>query len=114
MAQGLGAVERALYPIAASNENMLAVAKTHPWFPGQTFPATGRPRVICFPYAGGSCLSFTRLRATAGDLDLLTAELPGHIARPGERLHTEFHALADEVTAAIGDALDGPFVLFGY
>lgn len=72
-------------------------------------------KMFCFPYAGGTALVFKKW----GDylpsaVQVIPVELPGRGPRLQEPPFVGMPALIDELSEAIGQLLDKPFVFFGH
>lgn len=75
---------------------------------------TGRPRLICFPHAGGSATGFHPLSAAMRDrVEVLALQYPGRQDRWQETPFDELLGLATEL-AAVVSAVRGPFAFFGH
>lgn len=81
------------------------VRRFHPASPGA-------PRLICFPYAGGSASYFFPVSAALRpDVEVLTVQYPGRQDRRTEPVVTDLEALADQLAAVLPA---GPAVFFGH
>ncbi|WUI01398.1 alpha/beta fold hydrolase [Spirillospora sp. NBC_00431] len=81
-------------------------------------PLEDRPRLICFPHAGGSANYFTPLATElGGSVEVLGVQYPGRQDRHTERLIDNLLDLADMIDAALrrmGDSSDRRPALFGH
>lgn len=87
---------------------------TSPWF---TIPPNERAkiRLFCFPYAGGSNLTFrTWGRALGPSIAVCPAHLPGRERRLTEKPYTFAQSLVEAAAEAIIPHLDFPFAFFGH
>lgn len=73
-----------------------------------------RPRVFCFPAAGGNTAPFYRWRRLLAErVQVVPVELPGHRNRLDEPLHRGVEPLVDELVPAILAEAQVPFALLG-
>ena len=85
-----------------------------PWFP-YAEPAPKRPRLFCFPYAGGGALSYRSwIEPLAQAVAVCPARLPGRETRLKEQPLTSMASLVEALHAAIMPYLDRPFAFFGH
>jgi len=76
---------------------------------------TASVRLFCFPYAGGSALTFRNWKdCFAAFVDVWPIQLPGRGLRLQEPMYTSMDLLVDAIEAAISDYLDKPFAFFGH
>jgi pyochelin biosynthesis protein PchC len=81
------------------------VRRFHPASPGS-------PRLVCFPYAGGSASYFFPVSAALRpDVEVLSVQYPGRQDRRLEPVVTDLHELADQVADVLPP---GPAVFFGH
>lgn len=74
-----------------------------------------RPRLLVFPFAGGSCLALRPfLSGLASQVDIWGAEYPGRGFRSNEPPVAQVDALVEEFVDAISRADDSPTLLLGY
>jgi medium-chain acyl-[acyl-carrier-protein] hydrolase len=75
-----------------------------------------RPRLYCFPYAGGSASVFASwARALSPQIVVIGVEMPGHGARFEELPLEKVEDMAAEAAAAIAAAgNEGPFAFYGH
>jgi len=77
-----------------------------------------RPVLFCFPYAGGSAVTFHRwVPGLANVAEAVAMSLPGRDARAAEAPITDYEALVDLLTHQIAEQLGEsgrPFALFGH
>lgn len=74
-----------------------------------------RPRLLVFPFAGGSCLALRPfLYGLKSPVDIWGAEYPGRGFRSNEWPVDRLDALVDEFADAIGCAAESPTLLLGY
>ncbi len=84
------------------------------WFPGAE-RSVAKPRLFCFPYAGGGALSYRGWEAPlAAAVSVCPARLPGRETRLREAAVTSMAAVVDALEAAIQPYLDHPFAFFGH
>lgn len=78
-------------------------------------PATGRVRLVCFHYAGGTASMFRdwheRLPA---DVSVVAVQLPGRDTRLDEDPHTRMGPLVAELVDVLSPVLDVPFAFYGH
>ncbi|MFI5916058.1 thioesterase II family protein [Dactylosporangium sp. NPDC051541] len=75
----------------------------------------GRPRLVCFPHAGGAAsYYFAYSRALAPEVDVLAVQYPGRQERRLEPLLDNVAALADAIAAALPRPDGVPFAFFGH
>jgi surfactin synthase thioesterase subunit len=73
------------------------------------------PRLICFPYAGGSAGYFLPVsRALAPALDVLAVQYPGRQDRRLERQVDNLPELADRIAPALAGWTGGRYAFFGH
>ncbi|MGW2182454.1 thioesterase II family protein [Streptomyces sp. NPDC001732] len=78
-------------------------------------PGTRRPRLLCFPFAGGGATAFRTWPALLEDVaDVHAVRLPGREERHGEPPVTDLDALAREVADAVSDWCLPPYALYGH
>jgi pyochelin biosynthetic protein PchC len=78
-------------------------------------PSPGRPRLICFPHAGGAASFFDPFaKALEGVLDVVALQYPARQERLPERCIDSIDDLRDAIVAELDGWLDGPFALFGH
>jgi medium-chain acyl-[acyl-carrier-protein] hydrolase len=76
---------------------------------------SGRIRLICFPYAGGSPYLFQSwLGLLAGHIELAVIQLPGHAARIKEAPYHRWDTLVSDCRAALGPLLAEPHAFYGH
>ncbi|WP_320784007.1 thioesterase II family protein [Streptomyces sp. CRN 30] len=86
-----------------------------PWIRRLVSTPAGRPRLVCFPHAGGSAGYFRPLAvALSPHLETVAVQYPGRQERRGEAPLESVGRLADEAFAALAPALSGPFAFFGH
>jgi pyochelin biosynthesis protein PchC len=74
-----------------------------------------RPRLICFPYAGGAANYFFRLSAALQpDVELLGVQYPGRQDRLDEPLVDDIAVLADRIAEALPDPAGRPTAFLGH
>ncbi|MEU4654777.1 alpha/beta fold hydrolase [Streptomyces sp. NPDC023723] len=78
-------------------------------------PADGRPRLVCFPHAGGSASYFRPLAiALSPRVETVAVQYPGRQERRAEAPLESVERLADEAFDALRGQPPGPFALFGH
>ena len=70
-------------------------------------------RLICFPYAAGSSLTYRPWQKAIPDVQVVALDYPGHLLRPRERLIRTMLKLVDHLAAELEPLADSPFVLCG-
>src|SRR5262249_5081475 len=84
------------------------------WFPGVR-QSSAKPRLFCFPYAGGGSVIYRPwIASLATAAAVCPARLPGRETRLREEPIATMHALIDALTAVIEPYLDRPFAFFGH
>ncbi|GAA1853544.1 thioesterase II family protein [Myceligenerans crystallogenes] len=82
------------------------------WFRRFTPEAQGRPRLICFPHAGGAASAYSTLaRALGPHVEVLSVQYPGRQDRRNEPLVPDVAELA---TSIAGVLPEGPYAFFGH
>ncbi|MFC5498097.1 thioesterase II family protein [Caenimonas terrae] len=77
---------------------------------------TASLRVIAFPFAGGSSLSYAKIaRALPAGVSMVTLDPPGHGRRMAQPLLTRVEAMALDLVPNIREETGGsPYILFGH
>lgn len=87
----------------------------NPWLVVAKPLPQARMRLFCLPYAGGGTAVYNRWHRYLPDtIELVSLRLPGRENRLMERPFTNLNDLLPELGAALADALDKPFALFGH
>lgn len=74
-----------------------------------------RSRLVCLAHAGGAASYFFPVsRTLSPDIEVLAVQYPGRQDRRTEPFVETIDALADQVTAVLGDSTDRPIALFGH
>lgn len=82
------------------------------WFRRFGPEAKGRPRLVCFPHAGGAASAFSTLaRALAPHADVLSVQYPGRQDRRSEPFAADIEALATQVAERLPQE---PCAFFGH
>lgn len=86
------------------------------WFPALAAPVPGRPRLICFSYAGGGPSVYHAWARHLGEhVQVVPVLLPGRGTRLRESPYTAMRPLVDDVATAIVEcALAADYALFGH
>ncbi len=85
------------------------------WFAAPAAHAPGRPRLFCFPFAGGGAAFFRGWNAALGpSIELVPALLPGREGRFREAPVDSFDELVERLHAALPPHGEAPFALFGH
>ncbi|MEV6588451.1 thioesterase II family protein [Streptomyces acidicola] len=88
------------------------------WFRRYHRPAAGgpdRPRLICFPHAGGAAGSYAGLaRRLAPHLAVYAVQYPGRHDRRHETPETRLTTLAGRVAQRLMESTTGPYAFFGH
>ena len=88
---------------------------TNRWLVKAAPAKEARLRLFCFPYAGGSAVTFRRWHeALPPDVEVIAVQLPGRGARRAEAPFTNMRPLVEAVAAVVAPHLDRPFALFGH
>lgn len=76
---------------------------------------TQRPRLLCFPFAGGGARAFRTWPDLLAEVaEVHAVRLPGREERHREPLATDIDALAREVADAVSDWCLPPYALYGH
>ncbi len=87
----------------------------NPWAVNWLAAKSTRSALVCFPYAGGSSLSFRPWRALLpSEMEILAIELPGRGGRLQEQPVRSLPKLISVLGPAIAPRLEKPYVLFGH
>ncbi len=87
----------------------------NPWIVKPRPNPEAKIRLICLPFAGGGSISFRNWAAILPNtIELITAEIPGRGARLTEPLRKRIDDILPDLSAALLQELDKPFVLFGH
>jgi medium-chain acyl-[acyl-carrier-protein] hydrolase len=74
-----------------------------------------KQRLLCLPYAGGSCTIFRNwARVLPPDVEVLPIQLPGRGARHQERPPSSIEETSAQLSEAITPFLDRPYMIFGH
>lgn len=74
-----------------------------------------RPRLFCFPFAGGGAGAFRSWVPQLADVaEVLPVRLPGREDRHREPLPTDINALAEQTAEELADQIRAPYVLYGH
>jgi surfactin synthase thioesterase subunit/glycosyltransferase involved in cell wall biosynthesis len=84
------------------------------WFPGIEETASGKPRLFCFPHAGGGASTYARWRAILPDIAVCPVRLPGRESRLREDPFEDMTGLVRALVGAIDHWLGDPFAFFGH
>jgi medium-chain acyl-[acyl-carrier-protein] hydrolase len=88
---------------------------TSSWLTRAARGAQARVRLFCFPYAGGSALTFRRWpELLSPEVEVCTVHLPGRAARMRETPFADLHRLVDALLPVLAEHLERPFALFGH
>jgi len=91
------------------------MAASNPWITRLRSNAQASLRLFCFPYAGGSSLTFRGWEAhLPATVELCPIELPGRGLRLQEPAFERLAPLAEATVQALLPYLDKPFALFGH
>ncbi|WP_309115440.1 thioesterase domain-containing protein [Saccharothrix sp.] len=78
-------------------------------------PATGRVRLVCFHYAGGTTAMFRDWpKRLPADVSVVAVQLPGRDTRSDEDPHTRMGPLVAELVDVLSPVLDVPFAFYGH
>ncbi|MBI5085655.1 MAG: glycosyltransferase [Acidobacteria bacterium] len=85
------------------------------WFPGIGSATRGKPRLFCFPWAGGGALPYRAWKEPlASTVAVVPVRLPGRETRAAEPAVERMEALVEKLLAEIRPFLDAPFAFFGH
>lgn len=84
------------------------------WLGQVPFPATGRPRLFCLPYAGGGASIYRRWSEWLPEVDVLPVRLPGREMRMREPLFESLDDLVAQLADALAEFTEVPYALFGH
>ncbi len=74
-----------------------------------------KPRLFCFPFAGGASYSYRELDGRlASHIRVTSIDLPGHGRRMDEPLLTDLHDMADDAFHRIRHDLGTPYAFYGH
>ncbi|WP_157968573.1 thioesterase II family protein [Streptomyces geranii] len=74
-----------------------------------------RPRLFCFPHAGGSASVFTLLRNVLADrVNVVPVQPPGRERRLRDPLRADLTALVADLDAQLDPYLDRPYAFYGH
>lgn len=77
--------------------------------------APGAPRLVCFPYAGGSASYYFGVSAALRPaIEVLAVQYPGRQDRLDEPVIEDIELLAERVAAALADGAGRPTAFFGH
>src|SRR5262245_41506308 len=94
--------------------SMSSAQRAGAWIVRKPPSGKARPRLFCFPYAGGGASAYRGWAEALPSLEVCAVQAPGRETRIGEAPLTRLEPLADAATAAIRPLLDRPFAFFGY
>ncbi|MEJ2857993.1 MULTISPECIES: thioesterase II family protein [unclassified Saccharothrix] len=78
-------------------------------------PTTGRVRLVCFHYAGGTASMFRDWHEKLpADVSVMAVQLPGRDTRLDEDPHTRMGPLVAELVDVLSPVLDAPFAFYGH
>lgn len=77
-------------------------------------PRPGKPRLICFPYAGATARIFHAWGESLSSVEVCAYEPPGRGRRINEPLLDSIDGLTSEVMSQLTQMLDRPYVFFGH
>ncbi|MEU7530523.1 alpha/beta fold hydrolase [Saccharothrix sp. NPDC042600] len=78
-------------------------------------PTTGRVRLVCFHYAGGTASMFRDWPGRLPeDVSLVAVQLPGRDTRLDEHPHDRMGPLVAELVDVLSPVLDTPFAFYGH
>ncbi|XVV00260.1 thioesterase II family protein [Actinosynnema sp. CA-248983] len=78
-------------------------------------PTTGRVRLVCFHYAGGTASMFRDWPARLpADVSVVAVQLPGRDTRLDEAPHDRMGPLVAELVDVLSPVLDLPFAFYGH
>jgi medium-chain acyl-[acyl-carrier-protein] hydrolase len=87
----------------------------NPWIAYARPTPEPRPRLFCFPYAGGSATMYINMVKTLGHLvEVCPVELPGRGARLRETPIDHLPTLVAALSTGLRPLLDRPFAFFGH
>lgn len=71
-------------------------------------------RLLCFPFSGGSAMSYRGLGTSFGRVEVSTFELPGRGRRFSEALLHRFEPMVDDLFAQVRSELREPYAMYGH
>jgi medium-chain acyl-[acyl-carrier-protein] hydrolase len=90
------------------------VPEPNRWFPQGERRSPGALQLYCFPFAGGSALTYQRWQRSLPNVEVLPVELPGRGTRFKEPAITSLSDLIGAITEPLKERLTSPFAFFGH
>jgi surfactin synthase thioesterase subunit/glycosyltransferase involved in cell wall biosynthesis len=85
------------------------------WFPGIEAAPAGKPRLFCFPWAGGGALPYRAWRESLSSVaGVVPVRLPGRETRAGEPAFEQMEPLVERLVEEIRPFVNEPFSFFGH
>src|SRR5678816_3600650 len=85
------------------------------WFVFPKPNPQARVRLFCFPYAGGTALTYrTWPEGLSRDIEVCAVQIPGRGIRMRERPFTDLQLLVRVISKVVQPYLDKPFAFFGH
>jgi medium-chain acyl-[acyl-carrier-protein] hydrolase len=115
----LAAAARVWHPYSDSSEARMdgtapnANAWTR-WVPSRPPAEKDRPRLFCFPHAGGGSAAFHSWATALAEVEIFAVEYPGRWTRIGEPPLTKVHQLANAIADGLGEVMTGRYAFFGH
>jgi len=94
---------------------MAIIPQNIPWFAYLKPNPNANLRLFCFPYAGGSAMTYrTWSDFLPTNVEVVPIELPGRGGRMREKLYTNIKPLVKELADVLTPYLDKPHAFFGH
>jgi surfactin synthase thioesterase subunit/glycosyltransferase involved in cell wall biosynthesis len=107
--------KRRLLAMRIRHHSGAAPSGQNAWFPGVESDPGERPRLFCFPWAGGGTLAYRAWKKPLADTAAVCpVRLPGRESRASEKTVERMEDLIPELLEAIEPFLDRPFHFFGH
>jgi medium-chain acyl-[acyl-carrier-protein] hydrolase len=100
---------------STTSVNTTSMRSPTPWLPKFKPRADSRLRLFCFPYAGGTTLTYRNWEANLpASVEVVPVELPGRGSRLSEPFTPDLVEMAKAIAHMLLPHLDKPFAFFGH
>jgi len=107
--------KRRLLALRLKQHASTSKAVTNAWFPGIEAAQPGKPRLFCFPWAGGGALPYRAWRENlCAVAAVVPVRLPGRETRAGEPAYERMEPLVERLLEEIRPFVNEPFSFFGH